>query len=42
VSLVGVAFAGVGLIGGRSEFIVVWNVMVRNVRIECSGSVSQP
>ncbi len=41
VSLIGVAFAGVGFIGGRSVAVVMWNVMAPNVRMLCSGFVSR-
>ncbi len=41
VSLLGVAFTGVGFIGGRSAVVMVeWKVMPRNVRMLCSTLVS--
>jgi hypothetical protein len=40
VSLIGVAFTGVGFIGGRSAVIVVLNAMAPNVRMMCSSDVS--
>jgi hypothetical protein len=40
VSFVGVAFSGVGFIGGRSLLMLVWNAMASNVRTLCSGFVS--
>ncbi len=40
VSLVGVAFTGVGFIGGRSLLMLLWNAMGTTVRTLCSGFVS--
>jgi hypothetical protein len=41
VSLLGVAFTGVGFIGGRSAVMVVeWKVMRAKVRTLCSTFVS--
>lgn len=41
VSLIGVAFAGVAFIGGRSDAVVMWNVMRANLRTQCSGFVTR-
>jgi hypothetical protein len=40
VNLIGVAFDGVGFIGGRSVAMVEWNVIPGTVRTLCSGIVS--